>query len=97
MPKKPMVSVHSIEELLLSASRAFPLVTIHREKVDPDVCWIGRVVGIDRGRVSLLEIRPGAEWDDSPSKYRLREITQVNFGNDYENALHLVGGEPTVS
>jgi hypothetical protein len=97
MPKKPMVSVHSIEELLLSASKAFPLVTIHREKVDPDVCWIGRVVGIDRGRVSLLEIRPGAEWDDSPSKYRLREITRVNFGNDYENALHLVGGEPTVS
>jgi hypothetical protein len=97
MPKKPRVSVRSIEELLLSAAKAFPLLTIHREKVDPDVCWIGRVVGISRGRVSLLEIRPGAEWDNSPTGHRLREITQVNFGNDYESALHLVGGEPTAS
>jgi hypothetical protein len=40
-PKKPRVSVGSIEELLLSAGRAFPLVTIHREQVDPNVCWIG--------------------------------------------------------
>ena len=30
-PKTPRVSVASIEELLLSAGRAFPLVTIHRE------------------------------------------------------------------
>src|SRR5262249_49283390 len=49
MPRKPRVSVASIEELLLSANRAFPLVTIHREQVDPDVCWIGRVFGIDAG------------------------------------------------
>jgi hypothetical protein len=60
MPRKPRVSVASIEELLLSANRAFPLVTIHREQVDRKVCFIGRVVRIDRGRVSLLEINPGA-------------------------------------
>lgn len=32
-PKKPRVSLETIEKLLLSANRAFPLVTIHREKV----------------------------------------------------------------
>src|SRR5438876_3193376 len=52
-PRRPPVSLATIETLLLSASRVFPLVTIHREGVDPDVCWIGRVVGIERGRVSL--------------------------------------------
>src|SRR5262245_14592326 len=31
MPRKPAVSVASIQDLLISASRAFPLVTIHRE------------------------------------------------------------------
>jgi len=95
-PKKPRVSVESIEELLLSACRAFPLVTIHRERVDPGVCWIGRVQGIDRGRLSLLEIGPDAKWEDSPEEYRVAEITRVNFGGDYENALHLVGGDPVV-
>jgi hypothetical protein len=94
-PKKPRVSVASIEELLLSAGRAFPLVTIHREKADPDACWIGRVLGVDRRYVSLLEIDPQATWDETPTDYRLSEITRVNFGGDYENALHLVGGSPS--
>ena len=93
-PKKPRVDVSSIVELLLSAGGAFPLITIQRQRVDPDVCWIGRVLGIERGQVSLLEINPSAKWDEMPNRYRLNEITEVNFGNDYENALHLVGGAP---
>jgi hypothetical protein len=96
-PKKPRVSVATIEDVLLSAGKAFPLVTIHREQVDPDVCWIGRVQGVNRGRVSLLEIGPDAIWEDKPEEYRMKEITRVNFGGDYEDALHLVGGEPSVS
>ena len=94
-PKKH-VSVASIEDLLRSAGRAYPLVTIHREQVDPNVCWIGRVLGVSRGRVSLLEIGPDATWEDAPTEYRLNEITHVNFGGDYEDALHLVGGDPAV-
>jgi hypothetical protein len=96
-PKKPRVSVGSIEELLLSAGRAFPLVTIHREQIDPDVCWIGRVLGVDRGRLSLLEIGPDAKWENSPEEYRIPEMTRVSFGGEYENALHLVGGDPIVN
>jgi hypothetical protein len=93
-PKKPSVSVGSIEELLLSASRAFPLVTIHTEKDDPDICWIERILGVNRGCVSLLEINPDATWDNRPTEHRLNDITRVNFGGDYEDALYLVGGEP---
>lgn len=91
-PKKPRVSVATIEELLLSANRAFPLVTIHRERVDPDVCWIGRVLKVGGGRVSFLEIGPDATWDEKPNECDLGEITRVDFGGDYENALYLVGG-----
>ena len=84
----------STEDLLLSAGRSFPLVTIHREQVDPDVCWIGQVKRVERGRVSLLEINPDASWDAEPKDYRVSEITRVSFGGDYESALHLVGGDP---
>lgn len=93
-PKKPRVSVEKIDDLLLSAGRIFPLVVIHREQINPDVCWIGRVLGIQRGRVSLLEIGPDAMWEDTPEEYRVMEITRVSFGGDYENALDLVGGVP---
>jgi hypothetical protein len=94
MPKKPRVSIATIEELLLSANRFFPLLTVHREKVDPDVCWIGKIDGIRQGQVSLLEIGPDAKWDRKPTSYKTSEITCVEFGGEYERALHLVGGNP---
>jgi hypothetical protein len=68
------------------------LVTIHRERVDRGVCWIGRVIGVDRGCVKLLEIRPDATWNDEPEVYRLSEITRIDFGGGYAEALKLVGG-----
>jgi hypothetical protein len=94
IPRKPPVVVDGLQELLLSASRKFPLVTVHREKVDPDVCYIGRVADLGNGRVSLREIGPDARWDRKPKSYRLGEITRVDFGGQYEEALHLVGGDP---
>ncbi len=96
-PKKPRVTVANIENLLLSAAGAFPLVTIHREQIDPERCWIGSVKGVSRGRVSLLEIGPDATWEETPTGYRMKEITRVAFGGDYENALLLVGGEPAAA
>lgn len=94
IPRKPRVSVASISDLLISASRAFPLVTIHRERVDPDTCHIGRVVRVRNGLASLLEINPDASWDDEPCEYRISDITRVDFGGEYEESLHLVGGAP---
>jgi hypothetical protein len=44
--------------------------------------------------VSLLEIGPDAVWDKEPSEIRLGEITRIEFGGGYEEALHLVGGRP---
>ena len=91
-PKKPPVVVSSLAELLITANRAFPLVTIHREKIASDTCSIGRVVDLGSNRVTLLEIGPDASWDDTLQTYGLSEITRVDFGGDYENALQLIGG-----
>jgi hypothetical protein len=91
---KPRVSLKNVHDLLLTAGRAFPLVTVHREEIDPDVCFVGRVLEVTPEVVRLLEIRPAAVWETKPEEYRLKEITHVNFGGDYEDALYLVGGEP---
>ena len=93
-PKKPHISMANVGALLVSASHVFPLVTIHRERIEPDICHIGRVLKVRNGRLSLLEIDPDAKWDCSAKEYRISEITRVNFGGDYEDALHIVGGEP---
>jgi hypothetical protein len=93
-PRIPAVIVDSVQELLRTANRAFPVVTIHREMVAPDICHIGRVVAISDAEVSLLEINPDASWDDEAVKYRTKEITRIDFGGEYEGALILVGGLP---
>jgi hypothetical protein len=92
MPSAAGVSVANIRELLLTAGQRFPLVSIHREEINPHACHIGRVVDMQQGTVSLREISPDATWDDYPTDYNLEEITRVSFGGDYEDALHLVGG-----
>ena len=92
--RKPRVSLNSLPELLRSANRLFPLVTIHQERVKPDTCEIGRVVGISKSHVSLMEIGPDAIWEEGPTEISLRRITRVDFGGGYEDALHIVGGSP---
>lgn len=93
-PKKPAVNLDSIEQLIDSASRIYPLITIYRERVDNEICQIGKAVGLNAGKLSLLEITPHATWDAEPTVYRLNQITRVDFGGGYERALHLVGGDP---
>jgi hypothetical protein len=92
--RKPNINLQSLPELLWSANRLFPLVTINRERVKPDTCEIGRVMDIGKTHVSLLEIGPDAVWEEDPTEIPLREITRVDFGGGYEDALHLVGGRP---
>jgi hypothetical protein len=91
-PRIPAIVVDSIQELLRTTGRAFPLITIHRETVAPDVCHIGRVVDVSDAEISLLEIGPDADWDNEALSYRIKEITRVDFGGVYEEALTLVGG-----
>jgi hypothetical protein len=94
IPRRPRIDMRSLPGLLNSANRLFPLVTVHRERVTPGTCKIGRVTGITKSQVSLLEIGPDAVWDKEPSEIRLGEITRIEFGGGYEEALHLVGGRP---
>jgi hypothetical protein len=83
------VELGSLTTILETANKAFPLVAIHLEE-DEGVCYIGRVQSITESEVSLLEISPDARWDSAPTLHPLSEITRVDFGGAYEEALHLV-------
>lgn len=94
LKKKPSIERESLPALLKSANQFFQLVTVHRGRVKPDACWIGKVVGVTETYLVLHEIGPDAVWDKTPAKLKLSEITRVDFGGGYEAALHLVGGNP---
>lgn len=93
-PARPEIDLSGTEAMIASAGALFPLITLHRETEDPDVCWIGRLVSVDKRRVQIRTIDPNAEWEPDIDSYDLKEITLVNFGGDYETALQMVGGDP---
>jgi len=92
--RKPDIDLSNITALLRSASKLFPLITIHCEKINPDTCKIGKVIEVGDTRLRLLEIGPDAIWEEKLTKIRLSDITRIDFGGGYEEALHLVGGDP---
>jgi hypothetical protein len=83
--------------LIADAAELAPLVTLHIEKEDPNVCFIGRPVRFGRRSVRLLEISPEADWADRPTKWRFDDLTRIEFGGRYEEALMLIGGLPAVT
>jgi hypothetical protein len=94
-PRRPgLVKLTSARTVIESASRRFPLVTIHVERRDPAVCYIGVPLRITSRSLRLREITPEAQWEDKPRTYRLGDITQVEIGGRYQRALLAVGGRP---
>jgi len=91
-PRKRRWDLSSVSRLIESASRYFPLVTLHRELVDPDVCHIGRVISVSERNVTLQEVTPDAEWENTLTKFTCSQITRVDLGGSYEAALLLVQG-----
>ena len=86
-PRKPAnVNIDSIGQALASAGKAFPLVTIHTERLKRGVCYVGRVLRISQRALTLLDISPQAEWDDEES-YLLKDITLIDFGGAYGSLL----------
>ncbi|HEX4320060.1 MAG TPA: hypothetical protein VHZ52_04105 [Acidobacteriaceae bacterium] len=95
IPDKPSIDLTNIETLLRSANDAFPLVAIHHEKISPGACNIGRVAKIGKSNFWLREIDTDASWDDDELfRYKLADVTLVDFGGDYETGLHQAGGPP---
>lgn len=86
---QPEVDLSSLSKLLSSANSLFPLITIHREIMDAEVCFIGKVQKQTAKTVLLEEITPAARWKRT-RRYNFKDITRVEFGGGYEEALALV-------
>lgn len=93
-PAKPTdISIGSWPELLESVDRQFPLFTIYMERLDPDVCYIGRLAARSATTFGLKEIDINARWTRSRS-YKFADLTSVDFGGGYENALASLAATP---
>lgn len=90
------LSLVSLPKLLESASKAFPIITLHvpDDEMDGYACYIGRVVALNAASVDFHHITPDGEWEKRLSEIPFSEIVRVDVGGDYEDALFLVAGKP---
>lgn len=93
-PRGAEVDLDSVGGLLKSASQIAPLLALYTEEDDPTVSFIGRPVGYTARSIHLLGIGTQAKWRKKPDTWKFSNITRVEFGGRYEEALALVGGPP---
>ena len=90
-PKRPAgINLNSAASILESVNKHYPLVTVHREGIINDECTVGRIEKLTDKTVILQWLTPSAQWDGYSPRYRLTNITKIDFGGLYEDALALV-------
>jgi hypothetical protein len=91
-PAAPMdeITLDGIRGLLEPAGEA--LVAVYIEREDPGVCFIGVPVKVTRRRLHLTEVTAKAKWRTDGSRWDLKSITRVDFGDRYMRALTAVAG-----
>jgi hypothetical protein len=95
LPRLPKLDLASWRALVTTAARRFPLITLHRERIDPDVCSIGRPTALTLRGGTLIEVDPAGAWEREEAewhRFTWADITRVDFGGGYEEALSLVAG-----
>lgn len=88
----PADSLHDLPALAEAACEGFGLVGLYRERQRPEACWIGEVVGRRPKSLGLLEIDPDACWYPAATKFRLKDVTRVDFGGHYQRTLREFAG-----
>jgi len=80
----------SVRALVASIDAAYPLVVIHRERISPDECEIGRL-RLHTDETYVLDwMTPQATWELDQRRFRFADVTRVDFDSGYENTLAMV-------
>jgi hypothetical protein len=79
----------SMQSLLRSAGACCPLIAVHFEHTRPHVSFIGKVVKVGRRWLTLHTVDTNAAWD-TVDRFRIENITRVDFDGGYERMLHQV-------
>jgi len=84
------VDCSTISTVLRSIPQSAGLIAVHTEDLDSDVCHIGKIADLNEKSLTLDTISPDATWHDEQMVFELLDVTRIDFGGAYEDALLLV-------
>lgn len=93
-PVSPPVDLDDTVAVITTAPAVAPLLAVHEEFSRPDICWIGKVRSVNDTKLRLHEVDSDAGWRQKVSTIDPDSVTRIDLGGGYEEALHLVAGEP---
>ncbi len=93
-PSAPELSLDDVVKAVDSASAATAMVSVFDEFDRPAACWIGDVTSLDDSKLHLLEVNTRGGWARKPRTFDPADVTRIDFGGGYEEALSLVAGSP---
>ena len=82
----PEIDVRGLGSLLDFVSKNFPLFMIECERIEPGIGFIGVIEKLTKRNLWLKKFSSEAKWIDT-EKFKLKDITIVNFGDGYVEAL----------
>ena len=93
-PSAPELSLDDVVRAVDSASAVTAMVSVFDEFDRPGACWIGDVTSLDDSKLHLLEVNTRGGWARKPRTFDPADVTRIDFGGGYEEALSLVAGPP---
>ena len=70
-----------------SAQRAFGVLLIDREFVQPGEVEVGTIRMTSADTYVLRWLDPNAKWENDSRPFRYRDVTRLEFGSEYEQTL----------
>jgi hypothetical protein len=96
MPRPPRgFPLDDIRSVIQAAAAQAPVIGVHVDSEDEsEVCYIGRLVGVEEDGFNMQEISPDAEWLREPSFFSWDEVSTVSIEDGYATSLLAVAGTP---
>ena len=88
-PVVPSVDLDDVMDPLRAVLHRDEMATVFLEHAYPDMCWVGLVRSLDGDVLTLQAIDPRAAWESRPRMYDFEDVTRVDLGGSYEDALRL--------
>jgi hypothetical protein len=96
LPRPPRgFPLDDIRSVIQAAATQAPVIGVHVDSEDEsEVCYIGRLVGVEEDGFNMQEISPDAEWLREPSFFSWDEVSTVSIEDGYATSLLAVAGTP---